>query len=120
VVTPLEQVSNAIGILAASPEDQQAYLIEIGLLDNSRPIDQRFNIDELGLQFEDANYLVTGLVRNKKLTGTAAGYIEKLNKFLLRLSGTSNSDFWTIQALHEDSRWAEVRALAQVCLSEMR
>jgi hypothetical protein len=118
-VTRLEQLRHVVGILAASPEDQQSYLVEIGMVDNSRPVDKLNNIDELGLEFEDGTYLVAGLLRDHELTAKGAQCIEKLSDFMLQLSGDENRDFWTIQALYEDRRWTEVRALAQVCLSEM-
>lgn len=118
-MTPLQQLRYAISVLAASPEKQLRYLVEIGHIDDSHAIDSRTNIDELALQFEDATYLVPGLLRRGHLTPKANRLIDKLNDFTLGLSGVENSEFWTIRALSEDSRWAQVRALAQDCLSEM-
>jgi hypothetical protein len=118
-VTRLEQLRHAIGVLAASPEDQLLYLTQIGHADNSRPMDESTNIDELALQFEDATYLVRGLVLSGELNDKAEESLANLNNLILRLSGAKNSEFWTIRALEEDSRWGEVRALARECLSEI-
>lgn len=119
MVTLLEQLRSAISLLAASPEDQRLYMIEIGRGTNSLEIDEATNIDELGLQFEDASYLVAQLARKGELNAEAVEHIEDLNNLMLRLSGMKNSDFWTIKALYEDDRWAQVRALARKSLVRM-
>jgi hypothetical protein len=119
MVTSLEQLRDAIGVLAASPTDQQSYLAEIGHFSNLRKVDKLTNIDELALQFEDATYLVVGLVQRRELTAEAARCVEKLDAAIAQVSGNGNSDFWTIGALYEDSRWTQIRVLAQDCLSEI-
>ena len=118
-MTPFEQLRHAIGVLAAPPEEQLLYLVEIGHVDDSRPIDKLTNVDELGLQFEDAAYLAPALLRNAELTVKAGKCIEELNDFMSRVSGTENRAFWTIHALNEDSRWHQIRVMAQDCLLEM-
>jgi hypothetical protein len=119
VVTALEQLKHAIGVLAAAPEEQQTYLMGIRQADNKHPVDELTNIDELGLEFEDATYLVSRLLREQKLTNSSAQQIERLNSFLGQLSGMENKDFWTIRALYEDLRWDQVRTLARECLSDI-
>jgi hypothetical protein len=119
-VTRLEQLRHAVSVLAASPENQILSLIEIGLVNGSRPIDELTNVDELALQFEDATYLLGGLVHEGHLSPIAAEAIGGLSEFLLNLSGRKNSDFWTIKALRADPRWVQVRQLARECLSVMQ
>ena len=115
-MTKLEQLRHAIGVLASSSEDQILYLCKIGLIDRCNVIDERTNVDELALHFEDATYLVEALVNESKLSQLEATYIEDLKEFLVSLSEERNAEFWTIKALRIDPRWAQVRELARKCI----
>jgi len=119
MVSPLEQLRSAIRLLSAMAEGQRRYLIEVGQITNFQAADEATSVDELGLQFEDATYLVPQLVQDDVLSAKAVEHIENLNNIMLSLSGEKNADFWTIKALYEDPRWAKIRTLACDTLAAM-
>lgn len=114
----IEQLRGAISVLAEPPEGQTHHLRRIGIVASGNG-DALTNIDELGLEFEDATYLISGLLEGSSITAAAGERIDRLNRYLLTLSGKEHSDFWTIGALSCDPRWEEVRKLARLCLKEM-
>lgn len=99
----------AIGILAL-PADQQATW-----LDSLGPV-AAWNIDELGLEFDDGYVLLdqwikAGWVDQKSLVPIAA-----LNTRLDEMSGERNAALWTRQALAQHQAWREIRELATAVL----
>lgn len=94
-------VEEALRRLAAPPEEQETYLLELGVLPS---------VDELALEFDDA------------LSGVAIGdpplgqLLNQLNELLEEMSGEENAYLWTPRALQEASEWENVRTLAREAL----
>ena len=51
-----------------------------------------------------------------KLSQEQLARLTELDEFLNKMSNSSNSDFWSDEALSSDPRWEEVRLLAQTAL----
>lgn len=116
MVNRLLNIAEAISILAGSPESQIEYLQKIGLMKPNDVVDDKFDISELALQFEDANY---GIHDISDFSGEILESIGNLRDALLKEAGKQEDQFWTINGLKSDVRWSRIRELAFDCLSKI-
>ena len=97
-------VKTALERLAASPEEQEAYLRRLGVLPS---------VDELALELDDA---IAGIeVGNSR----AKAAIQRLDEHLDAMSGEHQASLWTPAALRDASEWATVRTLAREALAAL-
>lgn len=118
MVTRLDQLRQSIAVLAGGIDDQLSYLEMIGHIDR-RSIDDKTSIDELALQFEDADGSTARLAESGLLSSAAKNCIQSLSSELTAYSGHDAQGFWTLGALKNDHRWSMVREKALKCLLSM-
>ena len=104
------QLRQAIAALAASADEQAAYLLSQGL-------DASYGNDELALVFDDIAPAVQDMRDRGELSAAQAEVPQALSTLLDGLSGDDNAAFWTREALWTDPRWEEVRRCAQTALA---
>ena len=92
------QFLEAVQRLAASPEEQQAYLRQLGTAPSA---------DELALEFSDALMLEKGL-----LDDAVRAAAVQLDEQLAGMGGPQHEELWTVAALHTSEEWRRVRELA--------
>ena len=71
--------------------------------------------EELALDLQ--NWLLVTRSQNLRVHPDALSAIAAIDQQLVKLSGKSNQDFWTIEALKSDLRWENVRQDARTALS---
>jgi hypothetical protein len=99
----LEKIRSAVANLAASPDEQIAYLRGIG--DSVGP-------DRLALEFDDISHFGHALARDGVISPTQHRMLQELGRKLIAFSGQENASHQRLEALHEAGPWIEVRALA--------
>lgn len=119
----LDRLRDALRILGSSYAEQVAYLGSLGHFEewDADPdrLDGRWNIDELGLQFDDSARFLRELVETGEVEKGVAAGIYAIDSFLVDLSGSKDPYFWTLDALKRDPRWETVRKMAKDCLSSL-
>jgi len=65
---------------------------------------------------DDLNHWANCVSTYWELSGEQKTRLTVLDDFLSEMSGSHNAAFWTDEALFTDSRWEEVRHLAQAAL----
>lgn len=114
--TRYQQLRQAIAKLAAPAAEQRTHLESI-FPNYGSPLPPDFNVDELALEFGDV-YLATGdMLESGEIIQSEIDAARPLDEILEKWSGKHNSDFWTVGALFNDSRWEEVRQLARNALA---
>jgi hypothetical protein len=108
----------AIANLASAPEVQAAYLDTILAPLTGGGSAASYGNDELALGFEDYFVAVGHMKDAGEISQREIDAAKPLDAMLERWSGQSNADFWTREALFEDSRWREVRECARQVLEE--
>ena len=93
------RLREALTVLAADPVEQLNWIGEA-------------HTDELALNFDDARGLVLGLTSPPPLRADLLDVIETIDSELDSMSGSSNAELWTPQAVRESERWTLVRDLA--------
>lgn len=119
MVKQLQQLREALAVLANDAGDQLAYLTEVGHIGDRDDLSNLRNIDELALQFEDANYVTNGLREGGIISRSAQAAVSRLSVELMTFSGNNANGFWTIGALKTDPRWLRIRKLARKALVEL-
>lgn len=92
---------SALQRLAMPAREQVRYLNEIGANGSA---------DELGLEFDEA---ATGA----SLSPDAKHRVSVLDAYLTRISGPTNAQVWTFEALRTSAEWKKVRRLAREALA---
>lgn len=92
------KLRNAVERLAASPQEQEAYLRRLGTAPSA---------DELALEFSDSL-----IVEQNNLDEPARHSALLLDQYLTKISGSEKAELWTVKALYGSSEWAHVRQLA--------
>lgn len=72
--------------------------------------------DELALTWEEALGEIT---ENDNFSDDILMNIHSLDESILAISGDSNSEFWTDDALRESNKWEEVRSIAATIIKKM-
>lgn len=105
----LAQLRESVELLAAPAADQEHWLA-----------DQRFPVDELALQLEDAVACWFPRLSNAQLLA------DEVQRMLVELldalgdfSGPANAALWTEEALYSADEWQHVRDLARRALVEL-
>lgn len=88
--------------LAATPEDQRAYLNDLGVSGLT---------DELALEFDDALQPVRHQLRELGIDPVDIARIELLSDLLVDMSGAENEQLWLPEAL-DSPPWRRVRDVA--------
>jgi len=91
----------ALQRLATPAREQVRHLDEIGANGSA---------DELGLEFDEA---ATGA----SLSPDAKHRVSVLDAYMTSISGPTNAQLWTFDALRTRAEWKEVRRLAQEALA---
>ena len=115
----LERLRAAIANLAASPDEQAAYLDCLHDPVTGGESAARYGNDELAMEFGDI-FLATGqMIDAGELTPWQRNAAAPLDQALQRWSGEVHADFWQRDALWSDARWEEVRRLAKQALAAL-
>ena len=105
----LARLREVVGLLAAPAAQQERWLAE-----------QRYPVDELALQLDDAAPgWFTRLFRAGLLTEDARQALQELNDALGSFSGPANAVLWTEEAQYSDDHWEHARNLARRALMEL-
>lgn len=100
-----EQFRHALERLASPAAVQESYLQQLGTTPSA---------DELALEFSDA----LGVLRDE-LDAAARGAALRLDWYLEGISGSENTEIWTVAALHTAPEWEHVRELASFVLRSL-
>jgi hypothetical protein len=103
----MQLIREALGRLAASPEEQRAYLVNLGTAPGA---------DELALELDDAVQVLPQLVDLTWLTQEQTALIMAVHRKLGEMSGAEHAALWVISVLDTSPDWADVRALARAAL----
>lgn len=98
MVTIDEQFLSTVQRLAAPADEQEAYVRQLGTAPST---------DELALEFSDALLVARG-----SLSEAVASAALRLDAYLAKISGSANTELWTILALYKAPEWMSVRQLA--------
>ena len=104
-------------MLASPAGEQTAYLDELMSTATGGGSATSYGNDELALEFDDIFHASRDMIRHGELTEYEAALIRPLDDLLTRLSGEHHAYVWQREALDADSRWDEIRTLAQSALS---
>jgi hypothetical protein len=110
-------LKHAVLVLSLPAEQQEQYLKDLGHFEDEANPSDDWNVDELGLQLEDAIILSGSMKDAGEITVAAYRTLTELNSLLNRFSGEEYSCFWTLRALRTDARWDEIRTIAAECLN---
>lgn len=102
----LARLRLALQVLAAPPYDQVAHY---------PPFDCA--TDEMALDYD---LWLTRMLERGALPSDQVAALTPIGAMLGDLSGTQHSAFWTNEALNYDTRWAQIRLLAQAALNALR
>lgn len=95
----------AIGVLPTTSDQQSGWLDSLGPAAS-------WNVDELGLEFDDGYLLADQWLEAGWLPEASRAPIAALNQTLDQMSGERNAALWTREALAHHQAWCEVRDLA--------
>lgn len=101
----LAELRKALSNLAASPDEQIAYVESTG-----------FSYDELGLEFDDAVGVAIGY---ELVTESGVAALRAIETALSGISGQQNAALWTDTGLRIRPEWSEMRRLARDALFEL-
>ncbi len=105
----LSQLRETVGLLAAPAAEQERWLAN-----------QRYPVDELGLQLSDAVPMwLPRLSKAGLLTDNARQALKQLDDALGTFSGPENAALWTEEALYNADQWQHVRDLARHAFTEL-
>ena len=117
--TRYQQLRQSVRRLAASPEEQVAYLDSIlGHMTSDGDVSGYGN-DELAMDLEDIFLASADMIDHGELTAIEKAAIEPLDSLLEKWSGKKHADFWARSALFSDTRWREVRNVASTALAHL-
>lgn len=102
-----EFILRCLIILSSTPDDQVAYLAQIG--DSSC-------VDELALEFDHVFSMSEQAIRKKHLSQQEYDILDQINNKLEEMSGEHNAHLWSQQALYDCNEWEQVRVMAKECL----
>jgi hypothetical protein len=105
----LQQLRQALAVLAAPAEEQAAHLHTLG----DAPV------DELGLEFDDIAPAAFGLSGPNELDADQRAAVAAVDSHLSGMSGAQHSNIWTIEALREAPEWANLRELSHQALQRL-
>jgi len=109
----VDRLRKSLMILSSNYNEQLEYLNQIGLYDPDHSYNDKDNVDEIALQFEDSLYIfLNDEINNQEL-------FQGLNELKLEIeskSGEHNSDLWTVFSLKNDVFWDMIRRKAANCL----
>ncbi len=113
-----QQLRQAISRLAASADEQHAYLESIlGHLTADGDA-SRYGNDELALEFDDI-YMAAGHMRAwGEITQDEIDAAKPLDDLLHQWGGEQHAEFWRREALWQDQRWERVRQCAREVLRQ--
>jgi hypothetical protein len=97
------ELTRTLALLAASAEQQLAYLKQLG-----------GSNDELGLEFDD---VAGAAARLPTMSPDLAVAVGTISDTLKTMSGSTNAELWTDEAIRSDARWEHVRELAKKALA---
>ncbi|MAO96395.1 MAG: hypothetical protein CL803_08495 [Citromicrobium sp.] len=117
--TRYQRLRESVAHLAASPEEQVAYLNSI--LGHLTPDGDAagYGNDELGMEFGDIFLASPDMIECGELTDAERAAILPLDSVLEKWSGQENADFWVRPALFSDPRWQVIRDLASAALAQL-
>jgi hypothetical protein len=118
MATRYQQLRMAIARLAATADEQNAYLDSI--LRHLTPAGDAtgYGNDELALEFGNIYLAVVEMEHWGEITHEEIAAAKPLDALLDRWSGEANADFWEREALWIDPRWEQVRQCAREVLSQ--
>ncbi|RYD66947.1 MAG: hypothetical protein EOP58_04310 [Sphingomonadales bacterium] len=117
--TRYEQLRKAVSVLAAPAAEQAAHLDHLFSALVNGGSAAAYGNDELALELDDIFVAANDMIECGELTEHEAALIRPLNTMLGDLSGKQHADFWLRNALADDPRWVEVRALAAAALKKL-
>ncbi len=112
------KLRRAIATLAASADEQHAWLEEIFAPVTKGLSAWGYGNDELALELNDIYLAARLMVEEHEISEAQAEAPRALDAFLEKWSGKENADFWVREALWADPRWEEARQLARIALAE--
>lgn len=115
--TRFEELRQAVAYLAAPGAEQAAHLDRLMGPVTGGGSAAAYGNDELALSLDDIFHAANDMIWHGELTEAEAELIRPLDDLLTKLSGDHNANFWRREALDEDARWNDVRALAKSALS---
>lgn len=98
---------DALKMLSAAPENQMAYLRQLG---------PSTDADELALEFDAIAAAVDDMLDLKEISEIQANAVRRVDRMLSGISGPSNETLWTAEALTNSPEWMEIRRVAKACL----
>lgn len=108
----LKNIMESLNILAADFALQAEFLSDLFESDCSLA-------DELALQFHDDFVFLWPLIQSRPDHVPLCAALSALDQRLDAMSGPENAPLWSLDGLRASPAWAEVRALARLCLSHM-
>jgi hypothetical protein len=117
--TRYEQLRQAIANLAASAEEQAAYLDRLFVPVTGGGSAEAFGNDELAEELEDIYPATRHMLQYGEIKQTEIDAIRPLDDLLERWSGQAHADFWKREALFADPRWQDIRDCARKALAQL-
>ena len=114
-----QQLRQAVARLAATPEEQVAYLDSILGAFTPNGDASGYGNDELAFELEAIFEASADMIYHGELTELEKACVEPLDALLEKWSGEENAEFWARSALFSDPRWQEARNIAGEALSQL-
>lgn len=114
--TRYEELRAAVATLAAPADQHAAFLDQLFAPLTGGGSAASYPNDELALSLDDLFFAANDMISHGELTQDEAAHIRPLYDLLTALSGERNAAFWAREALQNDARWNDVRALARNAL----
>ena len=113
--SPHNKLRDALQRLAATPEEQDAWLTDI-FSDVFGDEAKNTHCEELALELHNLLVASSYLIETGQASKSQIEAVQPLDNYLESLSSQKESGFWAREALFKDKRWELVRQLAKDAL----
>jgi hypothetical protein len=118
-MTRYQMLREAIAILAAPANEQVAYLDRIFIECTGGGSAAAYGNDELALGLDDTFLATNHMMEFGEISADEVAAIKPLNDHFTSYWQPEDTTFWQREALFDDPRWQDVRALARTVLNQL-
>ena len=118
-MTRYQMLREAVAILAAPSKEQVDYLDRIFIKCTGGGSAAAYGNDELALGLDDTFIATDHMMGFGEISANEVSAIKPLNDHFLAYWQPEDATFWNREALFDDPRWQDVRALARAVLNQL-